>query len=332
MNNDFKKIPVESVLFFDIETVRRSKTLDVDSEEFVLFQKKTRNRDDDTLKDPQEVIDEYQRKGALYMGYNRIVSIGVGFVNEGKAYIKHISGEESDIIKEFCTIASGFRYVCGFNIINFDLPILINIGWKYFDMTELLPDPFITSGKKPWNMGNIVDLMELFKGTHYLTPSFDEVCFHFGVPTPKSVIDGSQVSETFYNDDKGINIINQYVKGDVFALINVFFRMRNMPTLTTFEDRSGTSGDKPVQNLLQKLYTFNSLTDEIKEEIAGLMKGKTISDEEKDMVIEILQRVYVRTDFVNGDMDNKDTKEAKMQEVEDFINSLVGKKTKVIEF
>jgi hypothetical protein len=45
MNKTLKLINEESVLFFDIEVVRKNKELDLNSKEFELFQKKTRNKE-----------------------------------------------------------------------------------------------------------------------------------------------------------------------------------------------------------------------------------------------------------------------------------------------
>lgn len=158
MNLNFKRIPIEKTLFFDIETVRANETLNVDSKEFELYRKKIRNKDTDELPSVEDTLEDYSRRAALKMGYSTIVTIGVGYVRAGDAFIKHLSGTEEEILKEFLVIASKFDYLCGVNILGYDLPFIYTNASKYFDFTEIMPDRFVTSGKKPWELKNIVDL------------------------------------------------------------------------------------------------------------------------------------------------------------------------------
>lgn len=336
MNKDLKKINIEEVLFFDSELVRRSEKLEIDSTEYVLYQKKTRNRETDEFLTDEELCKEYEDKAALRMCFNKVVTIGVGFVKDEKAYIKYLAGSEEEVIDQFCKASRKFKYLCGFNAMGFDLPMITNNGYRYFDMTEKLPDPFITNGKKPWNLGQIVDLMDVFKGTHYYNSSLEDICFHFGLPSPKKDIDGSMVSKVFY--EEGPERIYEYVKEDVFTVINLFRKMRFEPVFDSYTDRSqekGSSGSSSEENLLQELYNFDSLTDSLKEKIKSAIGNKKLTSTDKKNLHEILLRTYVRTDFVNGDQDNKASKEAKESEVKQFIESLsesAPKKSKKVVF
>lgn len=236
MNQTIKKVNQERILFFDLETTRRSKELDVNSKEFELFQRKTRNVATDELLTEEEVVKEYSKRAALKMCYTQIVSIGVGFIKGEEVHIKALEGGEEELIKQICEISKNFEYLCGANILAYDLPILTNNGYKYFDVCEVLPDRFITSGKKVWNLDKVIDLQDIFKGTHYSPSSLDEVCYHFGIPSPKSDLDGSQVSDEYWNN--GLERINKYVKQDVFAAINVFKRMRFENIFESFIDKN----------------------------------------------------------------------------------------------
>ena len=55
MNQTIKKVNQEKILFMDIEDVRRSKELDINSREFELYRKKTRNRETDEYLPNDEV-------------------------------------------------------------------------------------------------------------------------------------------------------------------------------------------------------------------------------------------------------------------------------------
>lgn len=280
MNKDFKKINEEDILFFDIEVVRRSKELEIDSREFNLFRKKTRNRDTDEFLDNVEVVELYERKAALYLGYGTIVTIGVGFIQKGKVYIKDLTGDEETIIKEFCTIAKKFKHVCGFNILRYDLPKIVANGYRYFDVCETLPDRFITANKKPWELGSVVDLMDVYKGTHFVSPSFDEVLYNFGLESPKDVIDGSEVSRVYWNEG-GIDKISTYVKKDVFSNINLFKAMRFESIFDEFIDRA------------DKEESFTSFEDfkknrRLSKELLQDLKEKAPKEKDKKLIREIL--------------------------------------------
>lgn len=281
MNKFIKTIEEEATLFFDCEVVRRSKELDINSKEFELFQRKIRDKQTDRYLPDEEVLEEYKKRGALKMCYSTIVSIGVGFINKGKVYIKAIDGEEEDIIKEFCKIASQFKYLAGSNIIKFDLPLVVNNGYRYFDVSDHLPDQFITSDKKPWQLENICDLQNLFTGTHYSASSLDEMCYHFGLPSSKTDIDGAKVSEEFW--ENGVEKINNYVKGDVFSCVNLFKKMRFEDTFETYIDKN--TGEEVFfgqdLTIFQRLMKTGVLSEAIKNEFKSILSESDDNELEK---------------------------------------------------
>jgi len=312
MNQTFKRINEERVLFFDLEVARKSKELDVNSREFELYQKKIRNKETEELLPDLEVVEEYRKKAALKMGYTKIVSIGVGFIKGEELHIKALEGTEEELIEQFCKIANSFDYVCGVNILGYDLPITVNNGMKYFDMTEILSDRFITSGKKPWNLDRVLDLMDIFKGTHYSNSSLDELCFHFGIESPKSDLDGSKVSEEYWTN--GIVKINKYVKQDVFASVNLFKKMRFEKVFEDFIDKNGNDNFEIKKNAISKLYDNSNFPKELKEEFIKSLVNLT--DEDRENSKKILLAHYQKKG------DRVAVKKDKEKEVNDFINSI----------
>lgn len=313
MNQTIKKVNQEKILFMDIEDVRRSKEVDINSREFELYRKKTRNRETDEYLPNDEVIKEYQKKAALKMCYTKIVCIGVGFIKDVEVHIKSLEGTEEEVIKQFCNIAQGFDYMCFSNGIAFDLPMVINNGYRYFDVCEVLPDRFVTSGKKQWNLDKLIDLQVVFQGTHYYASSLDEMCYHFDIPSPKSDLDGSQVSDEYW--DNGLERISKYVKQDVFACVNLFKKMRFEQPFETFIDKNETTLLEPFvqeQPLLERLYNTGNLN---KEEIEKLLKNN-MTEEEKSSVKTILTTHYQKKG------DKVGVKKQKEQEINDFIDSL----------
>ena len=276
MNQTIKKVNQESILFFDLEDVRRTKEIDVNSKEYELFKKKTRDRETDEYLSEEEVIEQYNKRAALKMCYTKIVSIGVGFIKGNEVHIKSLEGTEEEIIKQFCNIAKSFDYLCGSNIIAFDLPMIVNNGYRYFDVCEVLPDRYITSGKKQWNLDKILDLQEIFKGTHYVPSSLDEMCYHFNIPSPKTDMDGSMVSEEYWNN--GVEKINEYVKLDVFACINLFRKMRFQEHYLDFIDKNKVSKPQEQPRSLTPM-------EEIKEKVK---KAKVKDKKAEEKVLKFL--------------------------------------------
>lgn len=316
MNQTIKKVNQERILFMDIEDVRRNKELDINSREFELFRKKTRNRDTDEYLPQEDIVDQYRKKGALKMCYTKIVCIGVGFIKDGEVHIKSLEGTEEEIIKQFCIIAQNFDYMCFSNGIAFDLPMVINNGYRYFDVCEVLPDRFITSGKKQWNLDRLLDLQEIFKGTHYYASSLDEMCYHFDLHSPKSDLDGSQVSDEYWNN--GLEKISKYVKQDVFACVNLFKKMRFEQPFDTFIDKNELTTVQPFIEelpLLQKIFATKEITKETKEYIEKILKKNKLSKKEKDIVFDLIRASLAEIDVNFGKVVNQ-------KQIDEIINQL----------
>ena len=319
MNQTIKKVNQEKILFMDIEDVRRSKELDVNSREFELYRKKTRNRETDEYLSDEEVVQQYKTKGALKMCYTKIVCIGVGFIKDGEVHIKSLEGTEEEIIKQFCTIAQSFDYMCFSNGIAFDLPMVINNGYRYFDVCEVLPDRFVTSGKKVWNLDRLLDLQEIFKGTHYYASSLDEMCYHFDLPSPKSDLDGSMVSDEYWNN--GLEKISKYVKQDVFACINLFKKMRFEKPFETFIDKNEIVSIEPFVEeapLLQRIYKAEFIDDTTKNSIKEKLSKKKLTKKDKEYLEDILTSLYVSNEIFKSD--KPEVKERKIKEIKELIN------------
>jgi hypothetical protein len=319
MNQTIKKINQEKILFFDLEVVRKSKELDINSKEFELFQKKTRNRETDELLPDNQVVEEYAKRAALKMGYMKVVSVGVGFIKDNEVHIKSLSGEEDKILKQFCTIANSFDYVCGVNILAYDLPVVAVNGSKYFDITENLVDRFITSGKKPWNLDRVIDLIDVFKGTHYANTSLDEMCYHFDLPSPKTDLDGSMVSEEYWTN--GVEKIDKYVKQDVFASVNLFKKMRFEQPFESFIDKNENTTVEPFVEevpLLQRIYKAVSIDSATKEKIEQKLNKSKLTKKDKEIVEDILTSLYVNNTMFSSD--KPEVKEQKKLEIKQLVN------------
>ena len=230
-----KNIPIERVLFLDIETVPAfGNWEEVSLEEQKLWDKKTKGQRGDEV----FVGEFYEERAGVMAEFGKIICISVGMLEKGNYLrIKSFLGDdEARLLEDFGKIFNSSRLsnsiLCAHNGKEFDFPwiarrMLIN-GFRP-------PVPFQMFGKKPWEVPHL-DTMELWKFGDWKSYTSLELLAHvFGVPTPKDDIDGSMVAEIYYKE-KDLSRIVTYCEKDVLTLANVFRRMRQEDLLERIEN------------------------------------------------------------------------------------------------
>ncbi|WP_313599577.1 3'-5' exonuclease [Epilithonimonas vandammei] len=220
-----QKIPIENILFLDIETVPQTDTWNnLDSTTQYLWDKKTKSQ----RKEEIVASDFYEQRAGIMAEFGMIVCISVGMIdnNTGKLKIKTFSGEERNLLIAFCELFNSPRLnniiLCAHNGKEFDFPY---IARRLLINGIQPPIPFQMFGKKPWEIPHI-DTMELWKFGDWKSYVSLELLAHiFGIPTPKDDIDGSMVADIYYKESD-IDRIIHYCEKDVLTLANVFRRMR----------------------------------------------------------------------------------------------------------
>lgn len=287
MNVKSRNTNPENLFFWDIETVRRQKVLDVNSEEFNLYQYKFRNRDTGDLMSDEEVVKHYEKNAALYPAYNKIVCISVGFIKGDTLYYKSLTGTQKEIITEFYTLYNSNKLVSTtYNGLRFDTPI---VRIKAFEsgVEVIAKDEISDAGVKPWDLeANNLDIMDLIKGSYYNPLSFAECCFLFGVDTPKGDISGADVSRVYWEEgEEGLNRIANYCNQDVRALAELFCSITGRKGLIkNFVDKTGSKQEKiPLMNAIAN---SKSISKDQEKELLAKVKG--MSKEEKLNVVTLL--------------------------------------------
>lgn len=224
-----EKVPLEKVLFLDIETVPQTYLFpDLDVETKNLFEAKTRFMQNDEKSYEQL----YNDRAGIYAEFGKIVCISVGFVRETATgrMIRMKSfyhDDEETLLKQFKSLLDDhyntpYHILCGHNAKEFDFPyicrrMLIN-GIK-------LPATLDIAGKKPWDV-NHLDTLELWKfGDYKAFTSLALLCHVFNIPTPKDDISGADVARVYY-EENDLERIKVYCEKDVVALIQLFLRMK----------------------------------------------------------------------------------------------------------
>lgn len=230
-----QKIPIENILFLDIETVPQTDTWNnLDSTTQYLWDKKTKSQ----RKEEIVASDFYEQRAGIMAEFGMIVCISVGMIdnNTGKLKIKTFSGEERNLLIAFCELFNSPRLnniiLCAHNGKEFDFPY---IARRMMINQIEIPAILQLFGKKPWEVQHL-DTMELWKfGDYKNFTSLDLLANVFEIPTPKDDIDGSQVARVYY-DENNVERIKDYCEKDVVTLINVFRKMRYDQPLQRKED------------------------------------------------------------------------------------------------
>lgn len=227
------KIPLEKILFLDIETVPlASDWSKLDETEQKLWDKKTRFQRKEEISG-----EEFYSRAGIMAEFGKIICITVGMSENNETIkIKSFYGDdEKKLLIEFGEIFNSARLqdvmLCAHNGKEFDFPW---IARRFLINGMMPPSPFQLFGKKPWEIPHI-DTMELWKFGDYKSFVSLELLAHlFGVPTPKDDIDGSMVAEVYYVKKDLFRIV-QYCEKDVLTLANVFRRMRQEDILERSE-------------------------------------------------------------------------------------------------
>jgi uncharacterized protein YprB with RNaseH-like and TPR domain len=226
-------IPLENILFLDIETVPYEDGFNnLPDEMQKLWELKARN----IKKDGETEADAYRHAGK-YAEFGKIICIGMGYIlgpRENRVMrIKAVSGEdESKLLAEFSDLLKKFfsgaeKYLCAHNGKEFDYPFLAR---RILINGIPLPSALDFAGKKPWEIPHL-DTMELWKfGDYKAYTSLNLLAAIFKIPTPKDDIDGSMVYEVYWKQ-KDLERIVRYCRKDVLTVAQLFLRYKGEPLL-----------------------------------------------------------------------------------------------------
>lgn len=186
------------IIFLDIETVR--------------------DETNSTRYNMDKIQAKYGEKLNFSPEITKIVTITLWTKANGSVVIKNLEWDEKTQIESFFTAIKGNK-ICWFNVKSFDIPFIIKRA--LFNKIKI-PSELKMFWKKPWEMENIIDLLEVYK--YWVFGSFwnlDLICNFLWITSPKDDnIDGWQVQRYF--DEGKIEEILVYCKKDVEATMRIY--------------------------------------------------------------------------------------------------------------
>ncbi len=225
------KINNNQILFIDIETVPQSYSFESLSDKIkILWGKKAKY----FIKDEEKPEDVWQRAG-IFAEFGKIICISAGFMTGNKFRIKSFYGDDEKVIlTEFKKMVeksfnSNNKYLCAHNGKEFDYPY---IARRMLINNISIPRILDIAGKKPWEVRHL-DTLELWKfGDYKHYTSLELLTEIFNIPTPKDDIDGSMVSQVYY-EQTDIERIVKYCEKDVVAVAQLYLRYKNQELLSS---------------------------------------------------------------------------------------------------
>ena len=112
---------------------------------------------------------------------------------------------EEDLVRQFWTLAQSAKQLCGFNVLNFDLPVIFTRSI----LLDVAP-PNKPIDMKPWG-NDVVDLMAK-RWTKGPATGIKKLAAMLGIPVPAGDVDGSQVEALHKSDPLKLG---EYVRSDV---------------------------------------------------------------------------------------------------------------------
>ena len=226
---------LRDILFIDIETIRCAKTYhELDERLKTQWARKASF----LRRNPEEEDEKlFEARAGIYAEFGQVITIGMGYFAEGdmgqpclrvKALANH---QEKQLLTDFKSALQRFdpdhTRLCAHNGKEFDFPYLSR---RMLVNSISLPGLLNLTGKKPWEV-NHIDTMEMWKfGDRKHFTSLDLLARIFDIPSSKDKIDGSMVSQVYY-EQNGLDQIQAYCAADVAVTAQVYLRLKAMPTI-----------------------------------------------------------------------------------------------------
>lgn len=285
----------QDLLFIDIETVRVVEILQKDSPLYDSWEYKMRySREAEEKFGDKSLEDLYAEKAALYAEFGKIVCITIGKVNKGLLTVKSYKGDdEKELLTTFMRVLGKMTdqnkslKLVGHAIKGFDIPFIMRRSiingidlHPYFDSAHL----------KPWEMGFVLDTLELWKGTGFYSAALINIAVAMGIPSPKSDMNGSETSQVYYYEEDGLDRIAKYCEQDVICVAKVVNRLAGSNAeldVTVVEDIK-------VENppLLQKIFNTQKITEDESNTIKEI--SKDFNGEEQKIAKDIMAATIIK--------------------------------------
>jgi len=219
---------INEILWWDIETVRIVDKLEEGTPLWDSFEYKMRNNAEyEKFGGEEKTLQElFESKAALFAEFSKICCISIGYLSEGKLKMKSYYGADehkllSDFTKDIQAFEKKFSNTqwCGHSIQGFDIPFVV----KRLIVNQIeIPNCLDQSLNKPWEV-NIIDIEAIWRGGSFGRASLINMAVALGLPSPKQAMNGSEVSNYFYEGK--LEEIKTYCELDTQTVFEIYKKM-----------------------------------------------------------------------------------------------------------
>lgn len=228
----FSSINVHNLLFLDIETVRKTYLYnELDKRTLETWLKKCKkiypDANLDILSENNDIQKIYESDASFHPEYAKIICISCGYLDSNMdfKYKSFYDTDEKQLLKDFISASNKInRIPIAHNGFGFDFPFIT----KRCIINNLNPPKSLqVFNKKPWEV-ELLDTMEMWKGIskYGQLTSLDSLTNALNIDSPKTIMDGSQVADYYYNNK--ISDIVSYCENDIIALKEIILVFKNL--------------------------------------------------------------------------------------------------------
>lgn len=184
----------------------------------------------------------WKKYSALCPEYSFILCIGVSLQTEADGEINSFvfGGEGIDLKTERKTILDFLKFVnkmyksedCifkigGYKIKQFDIPFVLKRALIHGINYDLFPPNLQLRNKKPWEMNNIIDVIDLWNfSSNIFRTHLEETCLALGVKSSKiGEVKGSDIFSYVYEKNNNNTEIFEYCKRDTIATLELIEKL-----------------------------------------------------------------------------------------------------------
>ena len=230
-----QSVNLEDLIFFDIETVPLVEDFAGLPED---LQEIWQQREGGKAPEGMDLAEWYSERAGLFAEFGQVVCVALGFfvrTKDGLSFrVKTIAHPEEELVLEEFSQVLHKHYpslarhrLCGHNIKSFDIPYLCR---RMLIHGMELHTQLDVAGLKPWEIPHL-DTMELWQfGDRRSFASLKLLSAIFGIPSPKTDIDGSEVGRVFW-EDNDLERIAAYCARDVVSTARIVLHLRDKKTL-----------------------------------------------------------------------------------------------------
>lgn len=225
---------ITSMLFFDTETVSKYPNItELKEKEPLLYEswvtKIAKYQDGYDKLSENEIYIKY---AGLFPEYSKIVCVSFGRIkidnlmdkNISFKLVSYASHDEAEILEKCWGIFEKASFLAGFNIIDFDVPLLCR---KFLYHGIMLPKSLSIRGKKPWEIVMSDTMKDLMFGSMKKL-SLERVSLNLNLGTSKGgAVKGENLCEKYW-EGISLNDIQTYCEEDVQINMDVVVKLTDI--------------------------------------------------------------------------------------------------------